>query len=281
MTFSIVHALLGLEQGAPLPPPEPLPEPPPAPPEPAIDPAEVWHVEGAYHPQDHGTTPGGEHIVMSRALISGRLRRAAGDPLCRPARTFWGLTGRRPAGNRAACKRCLELARRHGFDLADPTAAPTPPRGRVRKRIADGGVTPHRDTCGCGIAIIRHWLPGRVPVVLDAAPLEEGTQGQRFAILFGTAVPDPDPRNLPAGEPLYRAHVCPPRCAICQRGTDCDVRCARCQRYAYLVGSPCRSTEEEAEVLTLRAWLQGLGCDPGWEPTSQGAWRDDDETPIP
>lgn len=75
---------------------------------------------------------------------------------------------------------------------------------RSRKLIADGGTAPHAVICACGVKIIHHRRVGGGFLVLDFEPLEGG----RFVIFGGAALSDPDPRNLPEGQSLYREHVC-------------------------------------------------------------------------
>jgi hypothetical protein len=75
-------------------------------------------VYGAYHPRDAGNAAGSDHLVVSTDLVSGRLRRAAGDALCKPAQKFWGLYSH--PERKPTCKVCLEIARRHGLSLPTP-----------------------------------------------------------------------------------------------------------------------------------------------------------------
>ncbi|MBO0871819.1 MAG: hypothetical protein J2P19_00340 [Pseudonocardia sp.] len=69
-------------------------------------------VEYAFNPRQGNRSNGAYHLVLAERLDSGRFHRDAGDALCRPRRKFWGLY----EGNdsRADCKRCVELAARHG-----------------------------------------------------------------------------------------------------------------------------------------------------------------------
>lgn len=75
-------------------------------------------VYGACHPRDRGISHGSNHLVTSVDLVSGRLRREAGDALCKPAAKFWDLV--HAPERRPTCKRCLELAARHGLALPTP-----------------------------------------------------------------------------------------------------------------------------------------------------------------
>lgn len=74
-------------------------------------------VYGAYHPRDAGNAAGRDHLVVSVAFSKGRLRREAGDALCKPARKFWGLHSH--PERKPTCKRCLDLAARHGLALPE------------------------------------------------------------------------------------------------------------------------------------------------------------------
>lgn len=120
MSFSIVHALLRLPQGAPLPEPEPQPEEPGPPPKPAGPPA-IWIAGHAYTPNEQATYGGNDHLLLLVAFDAGRLHRKPGDPLC-TTRRFWGLSPFSPGDKRAGdptCTRCREMAKRYGFDLTD------------------------------------------------------------------------------------------------------------------------------------------------------------------
>lgn len=63
------------------------------------------------------------HVVVTEPLDAGRLHRAPGDALCRPAGRFnlldvaYGEVRRRE-GKAFNCKKCLEVADRLGLDLA-------------------------------------------------------------------------------------------------------------------------------------------------------------------
>lgn len=74
------------------------------------------HVEYAYNPRQGAMSNGSYHAIVDRPLHSGRLSRDAGDPLCKPARKFWGLNpGNRT--NTVNCTRCLALMARHGVEV--------------------------------------------------------------------------------------------------------------------------------------------------------------------
>jgi hypothetical protein len=77
----------------------------------------------AYNPSDRGANPGGNHwIVADELRIPGRLYRAPGDALCKPARKFWGLSDVDEERWRfVTCKRCHEMARRWLLVEGPPT----------------------------------------------------------------------------------------------------------------------------------------------------------------
>jgi len=77
-----------------------------------------WHVEGTYNPSDRGNSKTGNHMVLDEPLRTGRLVRDKGDPLCKPATKFWGLTGARAGEARAVtCHQCVKQALRLGVDF--------------------------------------------------------------------------------------------------------------------------------------------------------------------
>jgi hypothetical protein len=84
-------------------------------------------------------------------------------------------------------------------------------RPRKQKFIADGGTTPHLGTCeACkGEVIFHRRAAGGATVVLDRDPLVHTDKWARFVIFAGTALEDPDPRNVPDGMAYHREHVCP------------------------------------------------------------------------
>jgi hypothetical protein len=43
------------------------------------------------------------------------------------------------------------------------------------------------------------------------------------------------------------------------------------RRYAFLVGNPGRTDQEQEEMIALRKKLSGLGIDPGWEPVERSS----------
>jgi hypothetical protein len=74
-----------------------------------------WHTEHSHVPVESAAGDGGRHIVLDEPLVHGRLRRLAGDALCRPRRLFWLLDSPRPADGRdVGCRRCMEIAGRLG-----------------------------------------------------------------------------------------------------------------------------------------------------------------------
>lgn len=110
--------------------PEPLPPPKPAP-------AYAWVIGHAYTPNEVGHYGGGDHLMLRADFTAGRLRRKAGDALCKPARQFSCLDAlgfdTHPHGA-VRCKECQRRAARYGFDLNDPMKrpvgmAPTPDAG--------------------------------------------------------------------------------------------------------------------------------------------------------
>lgn len=60
-----------------------------------------------------GHYSGGSHLMLTRPFSAGRLKREAGDPLCKSRSKFWGLEPypERPLSD-ATCKRCKEIAAR-------------------------------------------------------------------------------------------------------------------------------------------------------------------------
>jgi hypothetical protein len=70
----------------------------------------AYTVQTASHPRIgvNDYEPGGDHIVLSEPITRGRLKRAAGDPLCKgPKDAFFGPNDYTPS-----CARCLRLAER-------------------------------------------------------------------------------------------------------------------------------------------------------------------------
>lgn len=70
----------------------------------------------AYSPRENVGSGGGDHIVCAENVTAGRLKRQAGDALCKPQARFWGLQQRWGADTclnyqaTASCLRCLEIA---------------------------------------------------------------------------------------------------------------------------------------------------------------------------
>lgn len=94
------------------PPAQPTPEPPSATPASDITP-DGYRVAYAYQPRQGANSRGTNHLIAVQAIDVGRLHRKAGDPLCRPARTFWGLDGRSSSDFEAnPCQRCAEIRAR-------------------------------------------------------------------------------------------------------------------------------------------------------------------------
>lgn len=96
----------------------------PATPEPALEAAATlrpelqttpdgYRVAYAYNPGQGASSNGTNHLLTVADLDVGRLHRKAGDPLCRPARNFWGLDGRAPESfEENPCRRCSEIRAR-------------------------------------------------------------------------------------------------------------------------------------------------------------------------
>lgn len=87
--------------------------------EPAEGPPTITgHVRYAYALRQGDRSNGGDHIVVDEALVSGRLRRDAGDALCKPRSRFRDLS---PGGDtrtgRASCPTCLARAERYGVEV--------------------------------------------------------------------------------------------------------------------------------------------------------------------
>jgi hypothetical protein len=76
-----------------------------------------WHVEGSYNPSDRGQSKSGNHLVVDEPLRAGRLVREPGDPLCRPAKEFWGLTGGGREDRVVDCHMCIKRAIRMGLEF--------------------------------------------------------------------------------------------------------------------------------------------------------------------
>jgi hypothetical protein len=73
------------------------------------------HAEYAYNPRQGARSIAREHAILDRPLRFARIRRDAGDALCKPRRAFWGLhPGSTPE---VSCPRCLHLAKRYGVIL--------------------------------------------------------------------------------------------------------------------------------------------------------------------
>ena len=82
------------------------------PPEPLT--SDGYRVAYAYSPRENVGSGGRCHLITPIAISAGRLQREAGDPLCKPARKFWGLdSGRTEADfNQYGCARCGEIRKR-------------------------------------------------------------------------------------------------------------------------------------------------------------------------
>lgn len=89
----------------------PVSAPPVTAPEAPPQTADGHGVAYAYNPGQGPSSNGAYHLVAKAPIQSGRLRRAPGDALCKPARRFWGLDGGRTEAdfNSRPCARCAEL----------------------------------------------------------------------------------------------------------------------------------------------------------------------------
>ncbi|MFF4409745.1 hypothetical protein [Streptomyces sp. NPDC001404] len=89
------------------------PELPPA--DPAVPSA---HVAYAGNPHEGARSQGGYHLRLDQPFSAGRLERATGDPLCKPAQSFWGLEPCRAADRREpTCRSCIDRAQRYGITV--------------------------------------------------------------------------------------------------------------------------------------------------------------------
>lgn len=64
----------------------------------------------AYTPRETGSHGGGQHFMLLEDLDAGRLKRKAGDALCKPRAKFWGLDA--IVSGAVTCKICAERAER-------------------------------------------------------------------------------------------------------------------------------------------------------------------------
>ena len=69
----------------------------------------------AYTPNEQASYGGGEHLVVDHAVVLGRIKRDAGDALCKPRHKFWGL-GQVDRAYKL-CRRCRELAERYDLEV--------------------------------------------------------------------------------------------------------------------------------------------------------------------
>ncbi|MFE6742313.1 hypothetical protein [Streptomyces tubercidicus] len=90
-------------------------------------------VRQSYHPnQGAEQAKLARHIVLDTPL-AGRLRREAGDALCRPAYEFYELE-RGDVDGEATCRKCLERAAR--YDVRVITTAAAQPTETVEAELA-------------------------------------------------------------------------------------------------------------------------------------------------
>lgn len=72
----------------------------------------------AYVPRQTARAVGANHAVLTTEFTAGRLRRKAGDALCKPASQFWGLERHRSFEEQGVnCQRCREIAKRLNLTL--------------------------------------------------------------------------------------------------------------------------------------------------------------------
>ena len=109
MTFfqAIIEACGGL--GSEEVPPVALPAVPTPPAHPTTP--DGYRVAYAYSPRENVGSTGKYHLIATERIAHGPLVREPGDALCKPARKFWGLDGRRTAEDfeRHGCARCREI----------------------------------------------------------------------------------------------------------------------------------------------------------------------------
>jgi hypothetical protein len=67
---------------------------------------------------------GDYHLMLDEHLSRNRLRRAVGDPLCKPRRCFSGIE--RAASSKPSCRACAVIAERLTRALQLPTDAMAP-----------------------------------------------------------------------------------------------------------------------------------------------------------
>ena len=65
------------------------------------------HIAYAYSPRENVGSGGKDHIVLEEEYSKGRLKRISGDPLCKPARDFWGLENIGHKGTDSLCHQCF------------------------------------------------------------------------------------------------------------------------------------------------------------------------------
>jgi len=152
-----------------------------------------FHVTGTYNPSDRGSNAGGHHLIVDAKLDIGRLHRQPGDPLCKPARKFWGLTGDiRP---NVTCHKCAEIALRLGLPF-DARLQLDIGRSWTAVLVVDKGDPNH-------IFLRSYWF--RVPPVVPPSPPTEETLLRAVRVIYPQAHvvtmrqmgPDPeDPTHL-------------------------------------------------------------------------------------
>ncbi|MCX5445990.1 hypothetical protein [Streptomyces nigrescens] len=116
------------------------------------------------------------HIVLDTPLV-GRLRREAGDALCRPACEFFELE-RGDVGGEATCRKCLERAAR--YDVRVITTAAAHPAETVEAELAATVEAVEQAERAAG-TWRGGWIASTPPLTSDALfDMGEGDQGVLF-----------------------------------------------------------------------------------------------------
>lgn len=66
------------------------------------------NISYAYSPRENVGSNGKNHIVLEQDYSKGRLKRISGDPLCKPARRFWGLESIDNKNTEHLCQQCFD-----------------------------------------------------------------------------------------------------------------------------------------------------------------------------
>jgi len=134
-----------------------------------------FHVTGAYNPSDRGSNAGGNHLIIDKKFDLGRLHRQPGDPLCKPARKFWGLTG--DVRKNVTCHKCAEIAMRLGLPFDGRLQLDVGHSWSVTL-VVDKGRPNH-------IFLRSYWF--RSPPVVPPMPPDEETLLRAVRIIYPTA----------------------------------------------------------------------------------------------